>query len=276
MIAELWRAIVARWKGATRNFRSDWQYVIAASRINSALSLVTLFSVLAILTKVTDLMNLGVWALYSLVGSTITYLAALLLIKLRAPAFLQEYADYKAYDDKKHSHRWALWEFYFNLTKLKNGFSLLQESIEKQLSLKATDSALDKLRVKPNFSGEHIAGTMKLPSSSGVAPMTVTAQVFPPINFKRDLYMAFTITKNQTVERYVLPIREGDATRDNKCKELFWIVFSEAAKENRFSKWLATNLIRLSVLLLFAAFGFAIYHSLTKTTSPTPCDFHFI
>ena len=50
-------------EGVANNFRSDWQFLIAASRINSALSLATLFSLVAIVTKFADLVNLGTPAL---------------------------------------------------------------------------------------------------------------------------------------------------------------------------------------------------------------------
>src|SRR5262245_55830669 len=50
-------------EGVAKNFRFDWQFLIATSRINSALSLATLFSLLAIVTKFADLVNLGMPAL---------------------------------------------------------------------------------------------------------------------------------------------------------------------------------------------------------------------
>lgn len=136
--------ILVRIEGVASNFRSDWQYIIAASRINSALSLVTLFSVLAVVTKFADLKNLGTTALYTLIASSIIYLVALVIIKLRAPKFLQDFQDYKGYEDKKNSHRWILWQFYHNLTEMKRGFSLLAELIEKLLSFESAKVDLDQ------------------------------------------------------------------------------------------------------------------------------------
>jgi hypothetical protein len=257
------------------NFRSDWQYLIAASRINSALSLVTLFSVLAAVTKFADLVNLGTAALYTLIASSIIYLVALAIIKLRAPKFLQDFQDYKGYDDKKNSHRWILWEFYHNLRNLKHGLWLLPESIEKELSFETANVDLEQCPVIPLHSGEHIKGEVTL-SSRGGPNMTYKMVAFKPINFGRDLVMAFTMEKDQILTRYVLPIRECDPKCEAKCKELFWIIFTEAAKENALSRRIAWFLIRVSAGLFFVALFLAVFHSLTKGDAPTPYDFHYV
>jgi hypothetical protein len=261
--------------GVASNFRSDWQFLIAASRINSALSLVTLFSVLAVVTKFTDLMNLGAAALYTLVASSIIYLVALAIIKLRAPKFLQDFQDYKAYDDKKNSHRWILWEFYHNLRQLKRGLSLLPESIEKELSFESAKVDLEQCPVIPLYSGEHVKGEITL-SLYGGPEATYKIVAFKPINFDRDLVMAFTMEKDQVLTRYVLPIRECDAKCDAKRKELFWIIFTEAAKENALSRRIAWFLIKVSAGLFFLALFLAVFHSLTKGEAPTPSDFHYV
>ncbi len=107
--------------------------------MSSALSLATLFSAIAILTKITDLANLGWPALGCFILAVTVYAMAILVIRLRAPAFLQEYSDYKAYDDKKHSHRWILWQFYTSLLTLNAGFKLLHETVEKKLSVERHD-----------------------------------------------------------------------------------------------------------------------------------------
>jgi hypothetical protein len=262
-------------EGVARNFRSDWQYLIAASRINSALSLVTLFSALAIVTKFTDLVNLGTAALYTLIASSITYLAALAIIKLRAPEFLQDFQDYKGYDDKKNSHRWILWEFYHNLGKLKHGLSLLPESIEKELSFESAKVDLEQCPVIPLRSGEDITGEVALSSGDG-AKETYKMVAFKPINFGRDLVMAFTIEKDQVLTRYVLPIRECDPKCEAKCKELFWIIFSQAAKENALSRRIAWFLIQLSAAFFVVALFLAVFHSLTKGGTPAPSVFHYV
>jgi hypothetical protein len=267
--------ILVRIEGVASNFRSDWQYIIAASRINSALSLVTLFSVLAVVTKFADLMNLGTAALYTLITSSIIYLVALAIIKLRAPKFLQDFQDYKGYEDKKNSHRWMLWQFYHNLTELKHGFALLLESIEKLLSFESAKVDIEQCPLIPVYSGEHVQGEITR-SLRGGPEATYKMVAFKPVNFDRDLVMAFTLEKDHVLTRYVLPIREDDAKCEAKCKELFWIIFSEAAKENARSRQIASFLIKVSAVLFFVALFLAALHSLTKGDAPTPRDFHYV
>jgi len=76
------------------------------------LSPATLFALIAIVTKFADLVNPGEPALYCFIAAAIFHAAAILIIKARAPRILQEYPDYKSFDEKKHSHWWILWRFY--------------------------------------------------------------------------------------------------------------------------------------------------------------------
>lgn len=262
-------------EGVANNFRSDWQYIITASRMTSALSLVTLFSVLAVVTKITDLLNLGTAAVYTLLISSVLYFVAIGIIKWRAPAFLQDFQDYKAYEDKKNSHRWILWEFYFSLAKLKHGFSLLPESIDKQLSFESRTVKRKQCPVIPLYIGEHLEKELTISPRSG-PKSTYQMTAYKPVNFGRDLIMAFTLEKDQIMTRYILPMREDDPKCEQKCKELFWIIFTEAAKENKFSRMIAGTLIRMSMFLFAFALVLAVYHSLTMTGAPTPCDFKYI
>lgn len=253
--------------GIPRNYRSDWQYVIAASRMSSALSLATLFSVIAIVTKFTDLVNLGRAALYFFMSAVITYGLALLVIRSRAPAFLQEYPDYKTFDDKKHSHRWILWEFHNNVRALNAGFKLLKETVEKNLSIDVTKPpARSRLPIMASFTTDCTKKAIRNEAQPGIVTVN-EFRVYKPYNFDRDLIMGFTIKSSvDNIERkYVLPIREADDKRDLKCKELFWITFTEAAGENPRSKLAAWILIRLSILLLITALVLAVIHSLWGT-----------
>ena len=257
--------------GIPKNYRRDWQYVIAASRMTSALSLATLFSVIAIVTKMTDLVNLGRPTLACFVLAVLAYVLAILVIRFRAPAFLQEYPDYKSFDDKKHSHRWILWELWNNLPLFENGFALLRETVEKRLTTDVTTPlSRSQLPVARSFQRPLITGTMNGEPLGGVTPV-LEFKAYEPMNFDRDLIMAFTMTSSaDNIERkYVLPIREGDAKRDLKCKELFWIIFTRAAKENPRSKYLAWVLVRVSVLLIAVALLLAVIHSILGA-SPKP------
>lgn len=257
--------------GIPDSYRADWQYVIAASRISSALSLATLFSVIAIVTKITDLVNLGTPALYCFLAAVVTYGLAILVIRIKAPVFLQEYPDYSSFEAKKHSHRWILWVFYDNVRALNAGFKLLKETVDKNLTLNVTTPpARSRLPVQDSFATECTKRTMRGEDQAGTTPV-FEYEVYKPRNFDRDLIMGFKIKSSiDNIERkYVLPIREADEKRDLKCKELFWITFTEAAGENPHARLAAWILVRLSVLLLLAALVLAVIHSVWGS-APVP------
>ncbi len=231
--------------------------------MNSALSLATLFAIIAIVTKFADLVNLGTPALYSFIGAAALYAVAILIIKTMAPPILLEYPDYKSYEDKKHSHRWILWQFYHGVPTLTDGFKLLQESIEKKLSYDVASLPRSRLPLTAAFGGPCIRKSVAITQRDGSTP-TYDMCVHAPYNFDRDLILGFTIKSSvDGVERkYVLPIRESDPKLDLKCKELFWIILTEAAKENPVSRWIAWSLVRLSGLLLIVAVVLAVGHVL--------------
>lgn len=264
-------------EGVAKNFRSDWQFLVAASRVNSALSLATLFSVVAVVTKFADLVNLGTPALFSLILASLSYVAAISIIKIRAPKVIQEYPDYKTYEDKKHSHRWILWQFYHEIQKLKHGYKLLQETIDKKLSSDVATLRRSRLPTNASFGRPSTAVQITGTLSNG-ASAVYDICLYAPHNFDRDLIMGFTIRSSlDGVERsYVLPIRETDPKLDLKVKELFWITLTEAAKENPTSRWIAWTLVRASGLLLGLAAVFAVSHVLLtpKPTEPVPCCVH--
>jgi hypothetical protein len=263
--------------GISTNYHFDWQYVIAASRMNSALSLATLFSIIAIVTKFTDLVNLGNQALYLFISAVVIYALALVIIRFRAPVFLQEYADFKAFDDKKHSHRWALWELHTNLTLLKSGFGLLPEAVEKKLCVDVTTPpARSRLPTAKAFTGPCVTKTVTVEQRDKSLP-TYTMCVHQPLNFDRDLIMGFTLKSSldPVTKKFVLAIREGDTNRDLKVKELFWMILTAAAKENVVARWFAWAFVRIAVLLLILAIIFAVTHTLTAPPAKpsAPCCF---
>lgn len=265
-------------EGVAKNFRSDWQFLIAASRINSALSLATLFSVIAIVTKFADLANLGTPALICFIVASAGYALAIVIIKTKAPQILQEYPDYKSYDDKKHSHRWILWQFYHEVQTLKNGAKLLQETIEKKLSFDVATLSRSRLPLNASFGGTCFTKILAITQRDGSTP-TYDICVHKPYNFDRDLIMGFTIKSSvDSLERkYVLPMREGDPKIDLKIKELFWITLTEAAKENPVARWIAWTLVRASGFLLIVAVILAVWHVLLtpKPLAPNPCYFQY-
>lgn len=266
-------------EGVTKSFRSDWQFLIGASRMSSALSLATLFSVIAIVTKFADLVNLGTYALACFIAAVVFYAVAIGIIKFRAPQILQEYPDFKSYDDKKHSHRWVLWQFYHAIQSLEHGFKLLEETVAKKLSKDVAAMSRSRLPLTTAFKGNCLAKSVEITQSDGSTP-TYNFCVHEPINFDRDLIMAFTMRSSVDgiEKKYVLPIRESDEKLDLKVKELFWIVFTEAAKENPGSRWIAWSLVRLASALLILAVVLAVGHVLLtpKPQTLSPCCFRYV
>jgi hypothetical protein len=266
-------------EGVAKSFRSDWQFLIGASRMSSALSLATLFSVIAIVTKFADLVNLGIYALGCFIAAVVCYGVAIGIIKFRAPQILQEYPDFKSYDDKKHSHRWVLWQFYHAIQSLQHGFKLLEETVAKKLSKDVAAMSRSRLPLTASFNGNCLAKSVEITQPDGSTP-TYDFCVHEPINFDRDLIMGFTMKSSADgIERkYVLPIRESDEKLDLKVKELFWIVLTEAAKENPVSRWFAWSLVRLAGALLILAVGLAVGHVLLtpKPQTPSRCCFQYV
>ena len=266
-------------EGVAKSFRSDWQFLIEASRMSSALSLATLFSVIAIVTKFADLVNLGTYALSFFIAAVACYAVAIGIIKFRAPQILQEYPDFKSYDDKKHSHRWALWQFYHEIQTLEHGFKLLQETVAKKLSKDVVAMSRSRLPLTASFKGNCLAKSVEITQPDGSTP-TYDFCVHEPINFDRDLIMGFTMKSSADgiQRKYVLPIRENDEKLDLKIKELFWIVLTEAAKENPVSRWIAWSLVRLAGALLILAVGLAVGHVLLspKPQTSSPCCFQYV
>jgi hypothetical protein len=261
-------------EGVAKNFRSDWQFLIAASRMSSALSLATLFSVIAIVTKFADLVNLGTYALACFIAAVVCYAVAIVIIKVRAPQIIQEYPDFKSYDDKKHSHRWVLWQFYHAIQSLEHGFKLLEETVAKRLSTDVATMSRSRLPLTAAFRGNCLGKSVEIKQRDGSTPIYDFC-VYEPLNFDRDLIMGFTMKSSADgIERkYVLPVRESDVKLDWKVKELFWIVLTEAAKENPVSRWVAWSLVRLAGALLFLAVGLAVSHVLLNPKPQTPSLF---
>lgn len=246
--------------------------------MSSALSLATLFSVIAIVTKFADLVNLGTYALACFIAALVCYALAISVIKVRAPKIIQEYPDFKCYDDKKHSHRWVLWQFYHAIQSLQHGFKLLEETVAKKLSTDVAQMSRSRLPLSASFRGNCLKKRVEIKQPDGSTP-TYDFCVYEPLNFDRDLIMGFTIKSSMDgIERkFVLPIRESDKRLDLKVKELFWIVLTEAAKENPVSRWIAWSLVRLAGALLILAVGLAVTHVLLNPRPQTPSSswFHY-
>lgn len=156
-----------------------------------------------------------------------------MLYYFACPQFIREYRDFGQYAARQHSHRWIVWEFYHNLKRLSGWRSIVLEASPKGLTveIRALDTEIGK-RLMQEF--------------GNVAEEE--PQVFAPVNIKRDIYLPIYVNGR----KLALPMREDDPGLSKKEKELFWILYSQAAKERpmlRITYWL---LIGLALLLVTA------------------------
>nr|WP_319384389.1 hypothetical protein [uncultured Roseibium sp.] len=246
--------------GVGSNFKRDWPYLIAASRINSVLSVATLFSVIAIITRLSNLEDLGAKALYVFLSAAATYLLAIAIIKLKAPAILQEFPNYSDFKAQENSHRWILWEFFYGIQALKAGFRLLPQTIFKRLSVNVNSISRSGMPTKKAF--EKFAREEEIiVRNKEKKDEKYIIKLYEPVNFGRDLLIGFSTLDEEKVEKkYVLPIREDDPHLEAKSKELFWILFTDAAKENPGIRSVAWFLVKLSGFLLILSVVLAVYN----------------
>lgn len=252
--------------GVSKNFRADWNFAISVSRITSVASIATIFSLAAIVTDFQKFQKLGNVAVVCFAAAIGLYVVAFAIIKFRAPPFLQDNPNYKAFEDQKHSHRWILWLFYESISTYSGGASILHESIEKKLSLD-----ISQLTGLPsNFSGESVKKSFDN-TAGAQGSNIITLEAFKPQNHERDLYMFFTVAGPgaASIKQYFLPIKEDDPELDAKMRELFWIIFTEAAKTNPVSKFFAWGALYVSMAFTIGFFLAAVW---SVGTSPKALD----
>jgi hypothetical protein len=140
---------------------------------------------------------------------------------------VREYRDFGEYRKRQHSHRWIVWEFYLNLKRLSGWRSIVQETVPKQLVFGCDEiPEPERNKVCEEF------------------PKTVdpkVLEVFEPVNVNRDIYLPI----QHYGEKLVLGLREQDPQLNAKEKELFWILYTQAAKERpgwRTTFWVLTYL----------------------------------
>jgi hypothetical protein len=227
--------IVSRW------YRFDWQYAIDVSRIPvlSTASLIIavmplLLSLKAIIAALGGSIPLSFWLLWP---ASVSFVSAWALVYLRCPKFIREYRDFGEYKERQHSHRWIVWEFYNNLETLAGWKSIVRETFSKGISCELKD-VLDPVAAKE---------LKEFPEQT----VDDSVQVFPPINIKRDIYLPIHCDGKE----WVLSLQEDDPELLAKEQELFWILYSQAAKERprwRKAFWMlifiATTLVTLNVL----------------------------
>ena len=237
---------VSRW------YRFDWQFAADLNRLPLAQEAAFLIAIAPIVVWVSgaavpklgqvDRPSVFGWLLW---GSALAFVSARVLYYFACPQFIREYRDFGQYAARQHSHRWIVWEFWHNLKRLSGWRTIVLEASPKGLTVevRTLDSELDQ-RLTQEF--------------GNVAEKEL--KVFAPVNINRDIYLPIYLNG----AKLALPMRENDPDLSKKEKELFWILYSQAAKERpmlRITYWI---LVGLALLLVTAVAAGRIYLALAR------------
>lgn len=232
--------VVSRW------YRFDWQYATDISRIPVLSEAALIISITPIVLSLSrsffprlaglDTIPIPLWLFW---GASVAFVFAVALLYLACPRFIREYRDFGQYAARQHSHRWILWEFYNNIESLSGWENIVRETSAKLLS---TDIESVPPALIEKFGQEFAAASR-------------VARVFTPVNIDRDLYLPMHIDG----KKFVLAMREQDTELPQKEKELFWILYSQAAKERPIFRAIYWILIGIAVLLLATNIARKVY-----------------
>ena len=154
------------------------------------------------------------FSLFALWAASVSFVLSLVMLHFGCPKFIKEYRDFGQYKQRQHSHRWIVWLFYHNLKKLSGWEKIVQETLPKDIAHEPTTSIeADICKKHPDFE--------QLPDKDRIQP-------FEPVNVGRDIYLPIHCNG----KKLVISMKEADAKLDHKEKELFWILYSAAAKEH--------------------------------------------
>ncbi len=223
---------VSRW------YRYDWQYAVDVSSVSLLQEAALLISLTPIIISISstvfpslrgmDSIPVPLWLLW---GASVAFVLAWGLLYLTCPKFIREYRDFGHYALRQHSHRWIVWEFYNNLESLSGWESVVRETSPKGLTTEIEHLPEDLIqRLGADFA----------------VPATEQLRVFRPVNIDRDIYLPIHIDG----KKLVLPMVENDPALRQKEKELFWILYTQAAKERPVSRTIYWILIGIAVLLV--------------------------
>src|SRR6266851_6800683 len=202
---------VSRW------YRYDWQYAVDVSSVSLLQEAALLISLTPIIISISraifpslglaDTIPVPLWLLWA---ASVAFVFAWGLLYLACPKFIREYRDFGQYALRQHSHRWIVWEFYNNLESLSGWESIVRETSPKGLTTEIKHLPKDLVeRLGADFA----------------APATEVLRVFKPVNIDRDIYLPIDVDG----KKIVLPMIENDPALRQKERELFWILYTQAA-----------------------------------------------
>ena len=219
-------------------YRKDWQFamdVMIKPIVKPATSVIFIVPILLGILNI-EIFNgvefpfqlpLTLWLSWA---SAILYLIALTIYRVYCPKFIQEYRDFGQFSKREHSHRWIVWEFYYNIIKYET-WELLRESYDKNISLEADINEINE------YFNSKIDEKAKI-------------DMLKPKVEERNIILPFKLENNK---KYLLKISEEDNELNEKEKELFWILYTSLTKQNETARtwfWRVIFLMISSVSLI--------------------------
>ncbi|SEE28944.1 hypothetical protein SAMN04487765_2021 [Tenacibaculum sp. MAR_2010_89] len=215
-----------------KEYRKDWQFAMDVMKnpiVKPATSVIFIVPILLSILNMEILGDLQLpfqlpFTLWLSWISAILYLIALTIYRIYCPKFIQEYRDFGQFFKRVHSHRWIVWEFYYNILKYET-WELLRESYDKNISTVTKDEVLDNYFNSNNLIENKVE--MQKPKVEG-----------------RDIVLPFRLENNKN---YLLKISEDDNKLDEKEKELFWMLYTSLTKQNEKARTCFWNVIFLMI-----------------------------
>lgn len=198
---------VSRW------FRNDWNRVIAFANFPVLQPTSAIIAVIPILEGIVGFLPVDLKDAWLLWASSLSFVAAFLLIRMYGPSLILDYPNYGAFESEKHSHRWMLWRFRHSLPTVERPGHLIQETVAKDLAYPLGSARFNAVRARLD------------PMPVRSHPQSLIEWVDALDQVDRDIYFKFWIKD----VAYALPLEENDPKIKEKNKELFWMTFTEYA-----------------------------------------------
>ena len=230
---------VSRW------YRFDWQYAFDVSKLTSLSTVSAVFLIMPLIKQANVDIPINLWFLWY---SGLSYIISLGIITIWGPSFIKEYRDFGQYIARNHSHRWIVWEFYNNVKKLEAWETIVEETEKKGLSKDISE-----------FSDPDLIAKFKC-FQQEITPTDTKVEIGEPVNDNRDIYMPIVLKGRKVI----LSMEEGDKQLAAKEKELFWILYSQSAKEKSGLRYTYWGFITISIILTI----FSIVHNIGKIVVP--------
>jgi hypothetical protein len=233
----------------SRHFKYDWQFAVDMSKLPLLRPASLVIGFMPLIAQASQPLfgiqivsiPLSVWLTW---WSSLSFIGSWIILKFKCPSLIQAYRHYGEFKDHEHSHRWIVWLFYNTITQLSSWQSIVQETLAKGLTVRVTDrKTADEYCVCPYLvkkEGQSPPKPFSVPIDASVV------HVFYPVNIDRDIFVPIYCYG----ERLLLLLQENDPKLKEKEKELFWILYSQAAKETPFWRMAFWILLYFSFLLI--------------------------